>query len=813
MRLNRSDIACVGVLFILTLSLFPPGAFTPSNLLVSKYSDVITQHLPHQIFTRQSLLQNKRFPVWNPYECAGTPAFPNPLYLTFAFPHLLLIPLPPPLAMNIGFFLHIFLAGALTYAYARNIGCAPFASLFAALVFSLGARSLSQVQGGIYPTVAYLPYVPLLFLSAERCISRPSLRASLFMAGCMTLALLTGEMQMLLYSSLFVILYSLLRLRTTPDQMNAVALPARAFCLLLAGMFLCVPLSALYILPAWHLYPLLTRSWPLGEAQFSLMPGFSSLRLLLNPRLLSDFTPSTELPWESVLYIGLAPLVIIAWMLFQDSSKRDTCLWGTLAAVALAFSIHELKPLHIVLNMFIPSLKLFRNPGRMLFFLPFFAAVLGARGLRLFSSKESPGRSCHAARFWLCTLIIAAIILCGVCAATSREDITSLMDQYRQRFSSFFGSQYLALIDMKALREEASAFKMGTLNSFVFQFMILAVLSILFVLRDLRKMTPPLFSILLLAVTYADLFYFGKQYLELHPIEEIYPPSILCLTLERAKQPSRLLDSTAPPPAPFWTAFPFAQSTARGMPRIDGYTPVNLKSYVRYLDLLRGRSKTSWPRWGTTVPSVDCPALLSLLNTGFLISESPRVARPFALSEEFRNVPAYKQFLGARVLPRLFLYRNTAPLPSAWLVPEAEICGSSEEDQRLISLDFRQNALLPPGARPLTGGEPYRAVPISRYASDLITIELDTRRPSYLCLSEIWAPGWTATDNGAPVEVARVNTAFRGIYLDPGKHSLRMSYRPPGMTAGVVVSAATGILAVIALVARQMRSDLHRGHQ
>jgi len=806
MRICRTDIMSLSALLILQALLFPPDAFTPSNLLVSKYSDVITQHLPHQIFTRQSLLQNKRFSVWNPYECAGTPAFPNPLYLTFAFPHLLLILLPPPLAMNIGFFLHIFLAGALTYAYARNIGCSSCASLFAALVFSLGARILSQVQGGIYPTMAYLPYVPLLFLSAERCISRPSLRASLFMAGCMTLALLTGEMQMLLYSSLFVILYSLLRLRTTPDQMNAVALPARAFCLLLAGMFLCVPLSAFYILPAWHLYPLLTRSWPLGEAQFSLMPGFSSLRLLLNPRLLSDFTPSTELPWESVLYIGLAPLIIIAWMIFQDASKRDTFLWGTLAAVALAFSIQELKPLHIVFNIFIPSLKLFRNPGRMLFFLPFFAAVLGARGLHLFSSKDSSGRSCHAARFWLCIFIIATIILCSVSVSTSREDIISLVDHYCQRFSSFFGSQHLALIDMKALRKEASAFKMGTLNSFVFQFVILTVLFVLFVLRDVRKMSPPLFSILLLAVTYADLFYFGKQYLETHPLEEIYPPSTLYFALERVKQPCRLVDSTAPPPAPFWAAFPFAQSTALGMSRIDGYTPVNLKSYVHYLDLLRGRSNTSWPRWGITVPSVDYPALLSLLNTGFLISESPRVAQPFALSEEFRDVPVYRQFLGARVLPRLFLYRNTAPLPSAWLVPEIEICEPSEEDQRLISLDFRRKALLSPGARPLTGGEPYRAVPISRYASDLITIELDTRLPSYLCLSEIWAPGWTATDNGAPVEVARVNTAFRGVYLEPGKHSLRLSYRPPGMTAGVVVSATTAVVLIaVALSAKRRR--------
>ncbi|MEJ2745545.1 MAG: hypothetical protein P8123_07680 [bacterium] len=92
MKIRRSDIASLGILLVLQMLLFPPAAFNPSNLLASKYSDVITQHLPHQLFIRQTLLRHKRFPIWNPYEFAGTPAFPNPLYLTLAFPHMLLLP-------------------------------------------------------------------------------------------------------------------------------------------------------------------------------------------------------------------------------------------------------------------------------------------------------------------------------------------------------------------------------------------------------------------------------------------------------------------------------------------------------------------------------------------------------------------------------------------------------------------------------------------------------------------------------------------------------------------------------------------------
>jgi hypothetical protein len=806
MKIARTDLLSLGALLILQVLLFPPATFTSSNLLASKYSDVITQHLPHQIFIRQSLFQNKCLPLWNPYECAGTPAFPNPLYLTFAFPHLLLIWLPPPLTLNVGFFLHIFLAGALTYAFARQIGCARTASLFAAFVFSLCARSLSQVQAGAYPNVVYLAYIPLFFICAERCITSPDRRASLTMAACMTLALLTGEIQMYIYSSLLLILFSFLRCRCTPDQMRAVTSPGKALRSVFSGMLLSLPLSAFYIIPACRLYPLLTRSLPLGKAQFSLMPALSNLRLLLNPYLLSNFSASTDLPWESAIYIGLAPLMVIVWMLFQKSSHRDLRLWGSLTVVTLLFSLRELKPLHLLLNMLFPAITPFRNPGRMLFFFPFFAALLAGRGLHVFSFSHSPGEGSRAARFWLCVLLIAIIMLCSAFAWLSREDIGTLMHNYCQRFSSFFGSGQLGILDMHTLRREASSFKTAMLSSLVFQSMIMVVLSALFILRDSRRIPLHIFSIFLLAAAYADLFYFGKQYLEVHPMEEIYPPSMLYRSLERAEHTSRLLDMSARPVAPFWTALSFFQSTGLGVSRVDGYTPVNLTSYVRYIDLLRGRSKTAWPRWGITVPSIQHPSLLSLLNTDFLISESPRALTSLTLVEEFRDVPVYRQFLGSRVLPHLFLYRNADSFPEAWLVPKAEVCESPEEDRRMTILDFRQEVLLPRGSRPLNGGELYRAVPISRHGPDLISIELETRRPSYLCLSEIWAPGWGATDNGERVHVARINTTFRGIYLEPGKHSVRLSYWPPGIGVGLVVSATTAVVLIaVALSAKRRR--------
>jgi hypothetical protein len=441
----------------------------------------------------------------------------------------------------------------------------------------------------------------------------------------------------------------------------------------------------------------------------------------------------------------------------------------------------------------------------MLFFLPFFVAMLAGKGLHLFFLEEPREESRRAARLGLCIFIIVAIVLCSFFVSISQQNITSLANRHRQRFSSFFGKRHLALINESELLEDAAAFKERMRNSFVFQFLILTALVTLFAFRSIHKMPPRLFGILLLVIAYNDLFYFGRHYLEVHPLEEIYPASPLSLALDKVKHSSRLADGSAPYTLSFWTAFPFARSIALDFSRIDGYTPVNLKSYIHYLDILNDRQKVRRPRWGVTAASVVHPRLLSLLNTGFLISESPQVGPPFTIVEEFTDVPGYRQFLGAGTIPHLFLYQNDDPLPKAWLVPEAAACAPSEEDWLITSLDFRAMALVPPGAQTLSDGEPYRAVPVSRHAPDLIGIETETHLPSYLCLSEIWTPGWKATDNGKPVDVVRIDKIIRGIYLNSGRHSIRMSYHPPGLKVGAAISILTAAALIVTAALRNKR--------
>ena len=74
------------------------------------------------------------------------------------------------------------------------------------------------------------------------------------------------------------------------------------------------------------------------------------------------------------------------------------------------------------------------------------------------------------------------------------------------------------------------------------------------------------------------------------------------------------------------------------------------------------------------------------------------------------------------------------------------------------------------------------------------SIRLDA--PKLLCLSMPYNGGWTATVDGQPAQVLRVNTMYTGLLLPPGAHDIQLNYVTPGMKLGLACSAL-GAAAVV----------------
>jgi hypothetical protein len=76
-------------------------------------------------------------------------------------------------------------------------------------------------------------------------------------------------------------------------------------------------------------------------------------------------------------------------------------------------------------------------------------------------------------------------------------------------------------------------------------------------------------------------------------------------------------------------------------------------------------------------------------------------------------------------------------------------------------------------------------------------------QPRLLVVAESFEKGWRATLDGRPVPIAPVDGVLLGISLPSGEGELDLRYRPPGLLAGAVLSAAGLSIALLWLVSHR----------
>ncbi len=111
-------------------------------------------------------------------------------------------------------------------------------------------------------------------------------------------------------------------------------------------------------------------------------------------------------------------------------------------------------------------------------------------------------------------------------------------------------------------------------------------------------------------------------------------------------------------------------------------------------------------------------------------------------------------------------------------------------------------------------GDPGPELPVSSrgdvrviYPADArVTLLTDSPTGGLVVLHDSFAAGWTAMISGRQVPVHPVNIMSRGVVVPAGRQRVEMSYCPPGLPAGTVISIGTFVtLMVLALVRRSSR--------
>ena len=428
------DTVALAALAALTLIFFWQIALT--NRMLTGL-DVFAYFYPYRDFASEAMRAGQ-LPLWNPHLFMGAPLLANSQVAALYPLHWPLLWLSTPKQIAWSIVIHIWLAGAGAYLFARrSIKLRPLAAFVAATVFGLGGFLGAQVEHVNQLNAS--AWLPLLLLCIDGAMARGRWRWLEIVGGgaVAALALLAGHTQAAYIVFFGAGLYALLRgwpefrarkLWHGLRGVGALALMTAIGLVLAAGQ----------LLPTLELSGLSVRSGglPYDEA------ASYSLKLRL---IFKAFLP--PLLWEPpfseyVAYVGLIGLALLAagtWAVLRRKREGGALLGLALIGVFLAFGAYN--PVYWLLYKLVPGFDLFRVPARWLLLYTFGAAILAGIGLetlllphRVRALGEGSRWAALSRSAWkpaLALLLVLELLVAGRQLAYSRPTAPAAFDSMR----------------------------------------------------------------------------------------------------------------------------------------------------------------------------------------------------------------------------------------------------------------------------------------------------------------------------------------------------------------------------------------------
>jgi hypothetical protein len=96
---------------------------------------------------------------------------------------------------------------------------------------------------------------------------------------------------------------------------------------------------------------------------------------------------------------------------------------------------------------------------------------------------------------------------------------------------------------------------------------------------------------------------------------------------------------------------------------------------------------------------------------------------------------------------------------------------------------------------------------IVSYAPGHVRLTAIAGAPTLLLVRDSFAPGWSASVDGAPAALFAAAGIYFGIPLAPGRHDVTIDYRAPGLRPGALVCLVWIVGSALALVLSRHRSS------
>jgi len=899
-RLLISDSLVLLTLLGAILIFFWKLAFT--NLILAR-GDMFLYFYPNWNYAADAI-SHGHLPIWNPYLFMGVPFLANsqtgvlyPLNLALAW-------LPTTRAINLTLILHLWLAGAGAYIFARrSLHLSRLAAWLGSVTFALGGYLPAQVEH--VNQLQALAWLPFLFVLFDLALTR--WQATFALAAVITLQLLAGHTQSVFISLVGLGLYALWPVieAIISRRWDLRDLMRRAGVWLGAAL-LGAMLAAVQLVPTLELA---RQSMRAGGLMWREAVSFSLSPLMLIQALLPNYRQMIFSEYVAYLgIIGLAMMVLGVWACWSSKSEISTPrknggqafkfqisnarAVSILALMGLFFALGGYNPLYSLLVKFAPGFNLFRVPARWLVLYAFGAAMLAAIGMEQFSNLNFQSfnrRRSLRIETWQLKIGIAALLLVDLFLAsrpldynrpTAPDALTDLRPSTAYLLAQADQARFLSIspifFEPGDSAELASIFA-DQLDKTAFYDLIIAT--------KYKEIIGPNLSLYYRQAA-ADGYDGGvlplRNYVAFQslfvPPDKVSPdgrlrenlrdvPDAKWLSLMNARYviTDKTLDAwldDAFYDLQFTTALSQSNQDKATVAQIPAFeaTAMGLVSYLEgaqdlpdntpvaevtlgFADSLTqtftlragldtaegiytGTVAHRQPRVGghfvrdhpeindyVTRLRFDRPRVVTSVVVRPLLSQGQIVVRGATLIDE-RTGGFQSLVISGRGRFRLEqsgdvkIYENLDALPRAFMVQDARLAtGNADALAKMSDRSFdpaKTVVLNEAQAEINAGGALSLTAKIISHAPEQVVVETNGDGAGWLVLTDAWYPGWRATVDGTPVEIARADVLFRAVPVPAGRHRVEFALSPSSLWMGLGISVlALAVCAVTLWVTRR----------
>jgi hypothetical protein len=711
-------------------------------------------------------LASGSIPLWNSFQACGFPSLAVLQSGVFYLPNALFLLMPAEEAISYSTLLHLCFAAIFMGLFFKSLfpEAHPAGALVAGLAFVFNPRMYEFVVfPGNFMTACWLP-AGMYF--SEKVVRKRTLFSAGLLAFTISMIFLAGFAQVSVYIYEVMGVFLVFRLLQEICKGERPRAMLKVLGLLLTAGVTAALLAGPQLLPTYELVGLSARSLGTLTPQMSEVYGPEANAFLPWLRGMVDYSGTFALvdgkhpipPWS--LFLLLAPLAFL-WKQHRPVSG----FFLVIGLVAFVLSLGTNTP---------PTGNWFTTPIRLRLIFYFSLSLLAGAGLSAVLDTEATGKLRRAG--WI--RLQGVLIIISVC---------------------FAGVGFLFLKDWFLL--------IGALIA-----IHLAISSLLVVVarRGMVREKKYLLLLLLVVVVGESAFWYRNLVpfpMKVRPRENLYN-HFLASALD---SPGRVHIENG------WgmgfygsPQVPEKFGSIYEKPVTTNWEPLSLRHYQEFCNYLTGRN-WYYGRFQIAGRPFN-EKMFDMLSAKYIVFSD---AGKDWVKERLQKQPFEARYRLLQDQGTAKIYQNLQALEyvnfaTDWITVEgfAELVDKVEE----ANFDLKSTVLLQesldekprqkPVGVPLAGADPIQSVKLGH---ENIEIDVETSQAGIVWVSDCYYPGWRAWVDGAKSNVLRVNHAFKGVFVEPGRHKIVMKFMPASFRRGV----GLGIVGVMLLIFELLWARCH----